>query len=233
LRQAAPHGWLRRMGEDTAYGAHANPDLLARVPRTARRVLDVGCGAGGLGAALKAAAPDIEVIGIEPDPILAERAARHYAAVHRINIETEAPPVPHGKLDAMLFGDVLEHLVDPGAVLARDRGLLAPGGRLLICVPNVEHWSFVAHLLLGSWRPEPQGLRDRTHLTWFTRAGMLRLLGEAGYRPLEARPRIFRPEDGRAFAERFAPALAALGVDREEWLGRALPLQWVFVAVPA
>jgi SAM-dependent methyltransferase len=212
------------------YGADANPDLLSRIPRDARCILDVGCGAGALGAAFRRINPRCRLIGIEPDPALAARAARHFDALHGIDIETTPPPIAPGTLDAMVFGDVLEHLRDPWAVLRRDASLLAPEGVLLICIPNIEHWSFAARLLAGGWRYEDHGLYDRTHLRWFTPAMMQQALLEAGLTPIEVAPRIFAPEHAERFAAALAPALRTLGISEAGWLNRSKPLQYVWRA---
>jgi SAM-dependent methyltransferase len=223
------------MAETTAdprdtYGAAANPDLLSRVPEGARALLDVGCGAGGMGLALRARAAPPRLIGIEPDEALAAHAARHYDEVHRIDIEAEAPPVPPASLDVIVYGDVLEHLRDPWAVLRRDAALLRQGGQVLICVPNLEHWSFAARLLAGKWRYEKMGLFDRTHLRWFTLDAMREAIEGAGLVPLEVAPRIFDRERAAAFAKAAEPLLRAMGVAPEEWLRRSAPLQYVWRA---
>ena len=58
--------------------------------------------------------------------------------------DVEAAPLPFGDqmFDCIIYGDVLEHLRDPWALLAIQVTRLAPGGVVLICMPNVEHWSF-------------------------------------------------------------------------------------------
>ncbi|NKC29307.1 methyltransferase domain-containing protein [Falsiroseomonas selenitidurans] len=217
---------------EATYGLVANSDLLARIPLDARRVLDVGCGAGALGAAFRRRNPAAALIGIEPDPALAALAAPHYDALHRLDVEAVAPPLAPGSLDAMVFGDVLEHLRDPWAVLARDAPLLAPGGVLLACVPNLEHWSFTARLLAGGWRYEEKGLFDRTHLRWFTAEGMRQALEQAGLVPVDVAPRVFDAEKAETLAAALEPALAALGTTPADWLRRAAPLQYVWRATP-
>jgi SAM-dependent methyltransferase len=220
-------------GPGSPYGAHANRDLLSRIPLDASLVMDVGAGAGGLGAAYRRRNPAARLVAIEPDAALAAEAARHYDEVHRLDIEATPPPIQPGTLDALVMGDVLEHLRDPWAVLKRDAALLAPDGVLLACIPNVEHWSFTARLLSGQWRYDETGLFDRTHLRWFTRDGMKQALEGAGLIPLEAAPRIFQPERAEAFAKQMEPALRALGVDPADWLRRSAPLQYVWRAVRA
>lgn len=215
----------------TTYGAAANPDLLARVPLEARAVLDVGCGAGGLGRALRERGSTARLFGIEPDAALAAHAERHYDEVYRIDVEAAGAPLAEGSLDVLVYGDVLEHLRDPWGVLKRDAALIAPGGMLLVCVPNIEHWSFAARLLAGQWRYEPMGLFDRTHLRWFTRQSMQQAIEQAGLRPVEVAPRIFDRDRATAFARAAAPMLQAMGVPPDDWLRRSLPLQYVWKAV--
>jgi SAM-dependent methyltransferase len=213
-----------------AYGIRANPDLLPRIPLDARAILDVGCGAGGLGAAWRRRNPHTRLIAVEPDAALAAEAEPHYDEIHRLDIEAGSPPVAEGSLDALVFGDVLEHLRDPWAVLRGTARLLAPDGVLVACVPNVEHWSFAARLLMGGWRYEETGLFDRTHLRWFTRDGMHQALVEAGLVPVDVAPRIVDAPGIEDFVRRISPALQALGVEPAGYARRAAPLQYVWRA---
>ena len=74
-------------------------------------------------------------------------------------------------MDCLVFGDVLEHLVDPWAVLARLARLVCDGGQILACIPNVQHYSVIVSLLRGKWDYQDEGLLDRTHLRFFTLVG--------------------------------------------------------------
>jgi 2-polyprenyl-3-methyl-5-hydroxy-6-metoxy-1,4-benzoquinol methylase len=88
-----------------------------------------------------------------------------------------------GEFDSILCYDVLEHLVDPGALLRRLFERAAPGGHLHVSVPNARHISLLRDLVLrGTFGYAPVGHRDATHLRWFTRADIVRLVGEAGWR---------------------------------------------------
>lgn len=206
-----------------------NPDLLERIPLAARTILDVGCATGSLGAAYRRLNPASRLLGIERDPESAATAASRLDEVAILDIEQADVPfdLPDG-LDCIVYGDVLEHLVDPWAVLRRHADLLTPDGVMLLSVPNIEHWSFVARLLQGNWDYEDIGLLDRTHLRWFSLESMRRGLTECGLVPCDVAPRIFRAEQGRAFVETITPALEALDVDVEGYSARALPLQFVW-----
>jgi 2-polyprenyl-3-methyl-5-hydroxy-6-metoxy-1,4-benzoquinol methylase len=166
---------------DAFYFDFARPELLALVPAAARRVLDVGCGAGRLGEALKAR-QQAEVVGVECDPRAARAAAARLDRVLACDVEREETDFTPGTFDAAVCGDVLEHLREPGHFLRRLRDWLRPGGVLVVSVPNVRHHSVVNGLLAGNWTYEAAGLLDRTHLRFFTRRTAVDLLELAGFR---------------------------------------------------
>lgn len=160
------------------------PELTARIPPAARKLLDVGCGSGGSGAALSRRFRDLHVTGIEKDP---EAAARAASNLHRVlpgdAVETLARLSSEGEsFDAFLFADVLEHLDDPVEPLRRARALARPGATLVASVPNAGHLSLVRDLARGRFDPVPAGLADVGHLRWFTRVSLVDALEEAGWR---------------------------------------------------
>jgi len=91
-------------------------------------------------------------------------------------------PLEPGSFDVVLCGDVVEHLRDPVAALARLRPLLKPGGRLVLSTPNVANWAVRLSLLAGRWRYTDRGILDRSHTHLFTRATLREALEQAGYR---------------------------------------------------
>lgn len=154
-------------------------DLQARVPDEARLLLDVGCAAGAFGAALKTR-QRCRVIGIEIDPALAKVATERLDRVLVDDVEALPLATFAEEFDCIVCGDVLEHLRDPWATVAKLVAWLKPGGRLVATLPNVGHWSIVADLLRGRWELIPFGLLCWGHLRFFTRAGIERLF--AGHR---------------------------------------------------
>ena len=153
------------------------PQVVDLVPEGARRVLDVGCAAGALGAALKDRGP-VEVVGIELDPAYAARAREVYDRV----IEADAQQVPAGlgRFDCLVAADVLEHLADPWSALEGYAAMLDPGCRAIVSLPNVAHWTTHAALLRGRWPRRPEGIHDATHLRWFTLRDAVELAEGAG-----------------------------------------------------
>jgi hypothetical protein len=85
------------------------------------------------------------------------------------------------QFDAVLFGDVLEHLLRPEAVLRYARAnWLSPGGWLVVSVPNSGHWIFRREVLFGRFPYRSYGLFDRDHVRFFTLASARRLVAECG-----------------------------------------------------
>ena len=171
---------------DPVYFGHARPEVLALVPESARRVLDIGYGAGRLGEALKAR-QETRVVGIELNEIAASAARQRLDEVWVGDIERLDLDFPSGSFDAIVCGDILEHLRDPDRLLRRARVWLAADGRLVTSIPNVRHHSVVRSLLEGNWTYESAGLLDSTHLRFFTRREIEELLFRAGFAVEEMR----------------------------------------------
>jgi 2-polyprenyl-3-methyl-5-hydroxy-6-metoxy-1,4-benzoquinol methylase len=183
------------------------------------RVLDVGCAGGYLARPLTEAG--CTVVGVEPDPAAAESARGACASVTQGDFEDPAvrAGLP-GPFDAVIFGDVLEHLRDPWAALEGTRPLLAPGARVIVSIPNIAHWSARLTILRGRFPHADSGLFDKTHLRFFTRRSAHELAERTGYTvereqftrwalPLGPFAR-FVPDRTEAAAARFRPELFAL-----------------------
>jgi SAM-dependent methyltransferase len=155
-------------------------ELVRLLPRPLGRVLDVGCGGGGTAPGLRAAGATW-ISGVELDPGVAERAAAILDEVRAGAVEDELDHLT-GPFDTVLLYDVLEHLVDPWAVLRRLHGVTASGARVHVSVPNARHWTLVRDLVLrGTFGYTPAEHRDVTHLRWFTRRDLVELLESTGW----------------------------------------------------
>ena len=147
-----------------------------------RRALDVDAADGFLAERLTA--QGWSVTALERDPELAARARGRCKEVVVADLETAAPRLS-GPFDAIVYGDVLEHLSDPRTtLLALDR-TLAPGGTVIVSVPNIAHLWVRLSLLAGRFDYADRGILDRTHLRFFTRRTLLGLLREAGLQLLD------------------------------------------------
>lgn len=156
-----------------------NLDICGYV-RPGARVLDAGCGAGKLGAALKKRG--CFVAGIEADKRLADLAGENYDRLILADIETlTCLPFEEGYFDVIVFADILEHLARPENTLCAFKKYLADSGYLLLSVPNVANWQVRLGLLLGKFDYGP-GILDGGHLRFFTLRAIREMLESCGYR---------------------------------------------------
>jgi SAM-dependent methyltransferase len=169
---------------------------LARIPSSARTVLDIGCGTGRLGQALRARQA-AKVMGVELDPRAAETARGRLDGVVCGDVEKMELEFAKGEFDAVVCGDILEHLRDAESLLRKVHDWLRPDGRLVASIPNVRHHSVVRGLLEGNWTYEGAGLLDQTHLRFFTRRSIEGMLRRTGYVP-ETIEGILGPGDERS-----------------------------------
>ncbi|KGQ19194.1 Methyltransferase type 11 [Lysobacter dokdonensis DS-58] len=143
-------------------------------------VLEVGCSSGYLGASLVARGH--RVTGVEPDPASAQAAARVLSEVWNGGLDDYLAAHPEARFDVLIFGDVLEHMVDPADALRNALRHLREGGSVAISLPNIAHGSVRAMLLQGRWDYAQRGIMDHTHLRFFTRGTIAQLLADCGLR---------------------------------------------------
>ncbi|MFZ0738923.1 MAG: methyltransferase domain-containing protein [Candidatus Acidiferrales bacterium] len=183
-------GFVRGAPDPLRYEGHImDPDEVAgiiagMIPEGAR-VLDVGCGTGSMDEILVDACR-AEIVGIEPDPTRAARARSRGFEVH-VGYLSKGLIGEIGSFDVVLFADVLEHLPNPQAMLLLARESLKPRGSVIVSVPNVAHWSVRVDLLRGRFEYQDCGIRDATHLRWFTAASAKSLLAFSGFKVTEYR----------------------------------------------
>jgi len=142
-------------------------------------VLEVGCSSGYFGSALKEAGHT--VWGIEPDHPSAAVAVNKLDYVFHGFFDDYIKKHPDKKFDAIVFGDVLEHIADPTIILLTCHNILTKGGVVVASVPNVAHIAVRAMLLEGHWDYAEVGILDKTHLRFFTKETIQTLFAESAY----------------------------------------------------
>lgn len=157
-------------GIERYFGAQRR-DVLGLVPAGTVRVLDVGCGTGANIEVLREDGRCTTALGIEANVEAAAVARQRLDQLFEGDVERISLPIAPASLDAILCLDVLEHLVDPWAVVRRLTPLLAPRGVLVVSVPNIRNYKVTLPLILrGRFEYDEAGILDRTHLRFFTRA---------------------------------------------------------------
>lgn len=157
------------------------PEVRNLIPADAKRILDVGCARGRLGRALKAERRECHVTGVELNANAASDAEKVLDRVIRGRIDDlPTDEIAPESFDCIVFADVLEHLRNPRAVLEKCQTWLAPGGSIVVSVPNSRHHSVVTGLIEGNWTYERAGLLDDDHMRCFTRRELEKLFYRSG-----------------------------------------------------
>ncbi|QKW05268.1 class I SAM-dependent methyltransferase [Streptomyces sp. NA04227] len=124
-------------------------EVLGPATDGAATVLDVGCGDG---SAASVAAPLLaghRLVGVDWSQDALRRAKTHLPHAVRGELTDGGLPFPDGCADAVLFSEVIEHLVDPDSALDELRRVLRPGGHLMLSTPNLAAWYNRGLLLAG------------------------------------------------------------------------------------
>jgi SAM-dependent methyltransferase len=150
-----------------------------------RTILDLGCSGGDLSVRLVERGFALTCVDrpCETPPALPE-AAEFLAA----DLDEGLPGLLRPPFDFIICADVLEHLKEPGRLLASLPGALAEGGRLVASLPNSGNLYFRLNILMGRFPAHDRGLFDRTHLHFYTWRGWVELFEKAGFRLESARP---------------------------------------------
>lgn len=186
LSSGAP-AWAGLYHEYTDYYGEVRSDVLPFVPVETKEVLEVGCGRGVSGRFLREQL-GCRVTGIELNPEVAREARSNLDAV----IEGDVTKLGgaqeielEGAFDVVLALELFEHLETPEVFLRAARRWVRPGGRIVLSVPNVGHYSVVQDLLAGRWDYLPIGLLCYTHLRFFTRRTLEDWLRRCGFTNFE------------------------------------------------
>jgi len=209
---------------NNSYFDTARTEIMPHLPAKMARILDLGCGTGATTGAVRKARAVAWAGGVEYMPDIAARATGNFERLWvgdaaAADLEAEIAP---GSLDLALCLDVLEHMVDPWTMVKRLTALLAPGGRLIVSVPNVRNYRFIIGLITrGDFRYRDFGLLDRTHLRFFVKDTAAELATCGGLTLVSAASiQTFKPHEPRGI-------LNALTFGRLEGF---LAKQWLIVA---
>ncbi len=195
---------------------------LERLVGPGARVLDVGCGVGGL--LYRLAQRGLRCAGIEAHPEHARVAReRTGAEIYTGMFEEVAPRLQPEQFHAVVFRHVLEHMASPTQALEQARRLLREGGLVVVECPNVMHpdLSFSRYFNIG----HPYNFSPKT---------MELLLRKCAFAPVEVREvDDWVPRDRvRAVARRANPGAAVdfkrEGQDWREVIHRLRRHRWLY-----
>ncbi|MBF0334449.1 MAG: hypothetical protein HQL40_12520, partial [Alphaproteobacteria bacterium] len=125
---------------------------------------------------------------------------------------------PEG-LDCLIYDGVLAHFERPAATVRRHLDRLAPGGRVLVALPNIQHWAVIEGLLKG--RPVAPESGGRLPVRLFTLDQALSALSEAGLGGFEIASCARADQNGAVLPDAMKAALRGVGVEPEAFAARS------------
>ncbi len=192
------------------------------------KILDVGTASGTLARICQN--NSLRLFGIEPNVTWAQMASALYEKIWACSVE-EMEEESLREYNAVVLGDVLEHMSAPEVVLQKLVRLQSSGTLFIISVPNVANLWVRLNLLIGRFDYADRGILDRTHLRFFTRKTFLALVKNSGLEiittqvtpiPLELVSKFFVSPPGKLVHA----ALASL----TSWLPTLLGYQFIVKA---
>jgi 2-polyprenyl-3-methyl-5-hydroxy-6-metoxy-1,4-benzoquinol methylase len=155
--------------------------MMAGLPQS--RVLDIGCSGGHFAEHVRADGHHVTGVDLLEIPGVRERTDHFVKA----SLEDGLPGEAGDNFDVVVAADVIEHLSQPARVLRDVCRVMRPGGQLLLSVPNFAHWYPRLRVAAGLFGYDRRGILDETHLRFFTRATLRRLVRASGFDILEER----------------------------------------------
>ena len=157
--------------------------LLRRVPSEAGSVLELGPGPGAMTRVLLARGYRVTVVENDPEALKVLQTLGVEVISANLDGADWLNALVGRRFDVVLACDVLEHLRAPEDVLQRLSDCVAPMGRLVISVPNIAYAGVVAAMRHGIFDYSDKGQLDRTHVRFFTKRSLEKVLLECGWSP--------------------------------------------------
>ncbi len=159
------------------YGTH---QIICSLLQGKKTILDIGCNDGYL---VKLYSKGI-FTGIDYSAVSAKLAKKNgFYDVRVGDLNNYSQFNLKQKFEALIFADILEHLLYPQKVLTYFTNKnLKKGGQIIVSLPNVAHFMIRFNLLLGRFNYTDSGILDRTHLHLYTKKTAKELLENSGLR---------------------------------------------------
>jgi O-antigen biosynthesis protein len=184
---------------DQCPDVYSRTSILLEWVGTQKRVLELGCSTGFMSKYLMQKR-HCSIVGVEIDASAAAQARDwcHEVLVRDLQNPNWISGLPERGFDVVLLADVLEHLIDPQALLKQVQPLLAQNASIIISLPNVVYWGNRLSILLGRFQYQAFGILDHTHLRFFTPKTARDMIEKAGYRITKFHPVFGGRLSGRA-----------------------------------
>ena len=161
-----------------------NFELLNLVPPTARNVLELGCANGKLGEVFKYNIPEAQWTGVDYNPRALSEAAKRIDYIALVDLNHPNPDnLPGDNYDAVVMGDVLEHLNNPLVAMKFIHAVSSTEAQAICCMPIMTNIGIIERMLLGDLSYDEYGLLDTTHVRFMSISSTIKLFLDSGWLP--------------------------------------------------
>lgn len=165
------------MAQDRSYFISNRKEMYDFLPESYSKVLEIGCGEGDFIASLDCEEKwgmDIDEKSIE---VVNERGIKTVFGFY----EEKYKELPDNYFDVIICNDVIEHMISHDFFFTTIKEKLKDTGSLVGSIPNVRFYKNLKHVLFEKdWKYTDEGIRDKTHLRFFTGKSLRRSLIENG-----------------------------------------------------
>jgi len=169
-------------------------DIIDLVPEGNNRILEVGCGTGSTLIKLKEIHKAQEIYGFELNE---EMVQDHIKDINKViigDVEQIDPPFQDEFFDFIIFGDVLEHLIEPEKILKKYMKFLKSDGTIIASIPNIKNYTILFDLVIrDKFEYKDVGILDRSHLRFFTKKEIIKMFNGCGMDIIEMRTNFSFP----------------------------------------
>jgi 2-polyprenyl-3-methyl-5-hydroxy-6-metoxy-1,4-benzoquinol methylase len=175
--------------KDDGYSSIIRWDMIQLIPEGDHKILEVGCGAGHTLKKLKELGKANEIVGIEINEQVTQDLSDTLDRLYVGDVETMDLPHTEKYFDYMLFGDVLEHLINPRRVLNSYKSLLRDDGYIIASIPNIKHLSVLLRLIFfDEFQYTDHGILDSSHLRFFTKKEIVKMFKDEKFEIVDLIP---------------------------------------------
>jgi 2-polyprenyl-3-methyl-5-hydroxy-6-metoxy-1,4-benzoquinol methylase len=155
------------MNKPSYYQQHRS-EILPLIRATPSRVLDIGCGKGGVASTLRHHFESLSITGFDKYRDDAFDYSSAFNAFHNVDLMEEWPSIDYASFDLVLLLDVLEHLTEPQTVLRKLSTLISSETQVIVSLPNFHFYSNLYEIIRsGRFQYKDSGILDRTHVRFF------------------------------------------------------------------
>ena len=171
---------MKKNKDKSSYYKNTRLEMISLVPKSAKKILEIGCGQGNFSSQLLG--DKVEIWGVEPNKKSAQIAGNKFYKVLIGTLDETIDSLPNNYFDAIILNDVLEHLLYPWNDLEYLKLKLKNEGNIIASIPNVRYSKNLVNLLVNkNWEYTTSGILDATHFRFFTKKSILAMFDKCGY----------------------------------------------------